>query len=308
MKTQSTLMLLFLGMLACSSGGGRSNLTGPDPAPPPSSGAVNWQSVIPQVAPNVYAVAIETNQGLIVFGTAFSIAQSFVRGGSTGGLLATNAHVVEAIFEIQEDAQAAFEKGAITSYRFVAIRNNTALGSFGTFLIQWAVMHPEYTGSPFSPDVGIVHVDRSLPSAMVLAPTSELTALQVGQPIGTLGFPGEISGSDPQPIATFKDGTISALRTFSPSIPVTPSLTFIVQHNLATTGGTSGSPIFDGHGRVVAVSNSGVETIAVNPETGTSRRIPIGDLSFGIRADALRVLLQEYGVNASLGALIREIR
>ncbi|MCK4418025.1 MAG: trypsin-like peptidase domain-containing protein, partial [Candidatus Latescibacteria bacterium] len=107
--------------------------------------------------------------------------------------------------------------------------------------------------------------------------------------IATLGFPGElqnggwagispVSNRDEIPplIATFKDGTISALRPPSPLATVSSRSTYIVQYNFDMTGGTSGSPVYDTSGKVIAVNNC---------------KYPYTDLDFGIRVDKANELL-----------------
>ena len=54
--------------------------------------------------------------------------------------------------------------------------------------------------------------------------------------------------------------------------------------NLGQTGETSGSPVFDHEGFIVAVSCCGIAALVVD-EQGFSVMIPIGDLDFGIRVD-----------------------
>ena len=93
------------------------------------------------------------------------------------------------------------------------------------------------------------------------------------------------------PIATFKEGTISALRPYRPEeTEVTPENTKVVQFNLGLTGGTSGSPVFDHEGFIVAVNFSGIGASVVDTE-GFPTVIPIGDLDFGIRVDEVWTLI-----------------
>jgi hypothetical protein len=110
----------------------------------------------------------------------------------------------------------------------------------------------------------------------------------VGQPIGTLGLPGELEELYGMlPVATFKDGTISALRPYSPDEPaITPANSRLVQHNLDTTGGTSGSPIFDHRGFIIAVNFAGygVPVFVPGPDGMDLDLIPM-NLGLAIRVD-----------------------
>ena len=60
----------------------------------------------------------------------------------------------------------------------------------------------------------------------------------------------------------------------------------VVQYNFNTTGGTSGSPVFDQHGWVIAVHFSSIEA-RVTDTDGDPVRIGVGSLNFGMRVDAI---------------------
>ena len=113
----------------------------------------------------------------------------------------------------------------------------------------------ELDGS-WTPDLAAFRIEASLDDVPQLLPRDLVTQLRVGQPIGTLGLPGELDELyGTVPVATFKDGTISALRPLSPDEPaVTPENSRMLQHNLDTTSGTSGSAIFDHRGFIIAVN------------------------------------------------------
>ena len=90
------------------------------------------------------------------------------------------------------------------------------------------------------------------------------------------------------PIATFKDGTISALRPYSAlNENVTPQNSQVVQHNLDLSGGTSGSAIFDHNGFIVAVNYGTAMTLIGDPEDAPEDIviIPTGNLGFAVRVD-----------------------
>jgi len=70
------------------------------------------------------------------------------------------------------------------------------------------------------------------------------------------------------------------------------STTYIVQHNLDLSGGTSGSPIFNASGEVVAINNSGIESVVLGVG-GRPTRITQSSLGFGVRTDIIRNLLSQ---------------
>ena len=128
------------------------------------------------------------------------------------------------------------------------------------------VAHPGFDG-PYSPDVAVIPFQSGqVRKVLRLLPRGFASNLRVGQPVATMGYPAELSDrQDLAPIATFKDGTISALRPYQINDPGAPRL--IVQHNLDLSKGTSGSAIFDVNGFVVAVNNAGIDRYVYDLES-----------------------------------------
>ena len=60
-----------------------------------------------------------------------------------------------------------------------------------------------------------------------------------------------------------------------------------VQYNFDTTGGTSGSPVFDQYGWVIAVHFASIEARVTDTDGDPVRIIGVGSLNFGMRVDAL---------------------
>ena len=280
--------------------------------PAPQGEPLNWAVVVAEanLASSVYAIGVEVAG--VDFGDAPRLPDAADAGEDPGwqgsgfifigtGFAAhypdtiwTNAHVAEAVWDamgvVEDDA------GNVTVTGIpVAVRSGTAIGGAHTHRLNMDTVriHPEYDPELLSsPDLAVVHLDgatfRDVPSFL---PRELASGLQVGQPVGTLGFPGEISALEAVPIATFKDGTISALRPYDfEETEVTPENSKLVQFNLGQTGGTSGSPVFDHEGFIVAVSCCGVGVVVVDEE-GFPAMVPIGDLDFGIRVDEVWTLI-----------------
>ncbi len=265
--------------------------------PAPQGEPLNWATVVADanLADSVYAIGVE------VAGVGFAEEDAAVDPGRLGfifigtGFAAhypdtiwTNAHVAEAVREAMGGVVDDAGNVAVTAVP-VAVRSGTAIGGAHTHRLNMdtARIHPEYDPELLhSPDLAVFHLDggsfRDVPSFL---PRELASGLQAGQPVGTLGFPGEITALEAVPIATFKDGTISALRPYDfEETQVTLENSKLVQFNLGQTGGTSGSPVFDHEGFIVAVSCCGVGVVVVDEE-GFPVVIPIGDLDFGIRVD-----------------------
>ena len=265
---------------------------------------LNWDAVIEDgnLAGSVYSIGLMIDGlGYLAVGTGFAAHYP--------NTLWTNAHVVLVLRHFLAESQELlefFEVDPATSVTPVAVRAGTPVGGADTYRLSMDpggyTIHPEYSeitepepDEEFvqTPDLAVFHVPdalfRDVPSFL---PRAFATELRAGQPVGTLGFPGELSYLlEKVPIATFKEGTISALRPYSAQEPeVTPANSKVVQFNLGQTGGTSGSPVFDHEGFIVAVSFAGIVILVGDEEEGYVP-IPVGDLDFGIRVDEVWTLI-----------------
>lgn len=294
-------LLLFVALLACE---GKPGPTGPSgsrgpagpqgsvgsigpagpqgsagsigPAGPqgPAGEPLNWADVIEEgnLDEAVYAI------GVRVRGQNFVLGSGFV--AHFNNAIWTNAHVVEGVI-------GAIKPIAHLNPRPFAVKSGTVVGGSDTYWLQYYRGHPDYKPTDiFSPDVALLIINGRLSSGASFLPRGRVHGLRVGQPVATIGFPGELSGTSTEvPIATFKEGTISALRPGTDEI-ATPENSRFIQHNLDLTGGTSGSLIFDHEGFIVAINHAGFERV-VYDITGAPQRIPLGNIGFGIRVDEL---------------------
>ena len=255
----------------------------------------DWSNIVGDVDEAVYAVlhlyANDTHvAGSRFLGTAFAISED---------VLVTNMHVLLALFSIkmlyaESDIKDLGLDGNGYESEIAFVRNGTTTLSYKRnlfFFSHWDG-HVDYdieVQDPEMPDiVAIVISEGSMSSRFSLASKSQALSLRVGQPIGTIGFPGELADQTPAhwfPIATFKSGVVSALRVPSSEKSTSPSRTYIVQHDFDSTSGTSGSPIFTADGRVVAVNNAAIEF------NFFGLRIGVGSLGFGTRIDKLLEVL-----------------
>ena len=301
--TGAVLLTVLLG--ACTGGPGA---PGPPGEPGPS---LNWADVIEDahLADSVYAIGMRAPIAALCLALLeecpepdsadipdapgdlfFLVGTGFV--AHYPNTIWTNAHVAQAL---RAFLAMAAEENVPDAPVPIAVRAGTAVGAAGTHRLNMDTLrlHPEYDEESFSsPDLAVFQVD-GLPMGDVpsFLPRGFATGLRVGQPVATLGFPGELTQPfEAVPIATFKQGTISALRPYLPEPEVTPQNSKVVQFNLGQTGGTSGSPVFDHEGFIVAVSFGGIEAHVVDLE-GFPVRIPIGALDLGIRVDEVWPLI-----------------
>lgn len=289
MLRHACISLLIIVFLACKGDAGPVGPAGPT-GETGSTGAVgpqgpegpqgepgvvlDWSAVIEDqnLVESVYAIGVQVQGRNYILGSGF--VAHFWNG------VWTNAQVVQAVL---------ISIGFIEDLdpRPFAVKSGTEIGGADTYWLQNFWVHPGYDGTADSPDAALLIIDAELTNLPFFLPRDQVQGLQVGQPIGTIGFPEELSGDAVNvPIATFRDGTISALRPFDDEVP-TPGNSRVIQHNLDLPGRTSGSLIFDHQGYIVGMNFAGIYRVVYDQRTGEPRRIPSENPGLAIRVDEL---------------------
>ncbi|MEZ6085463.1 MAG: trypsin-like peptidase domain-containing protein [Phycisphaerae bacterium] len=219
----------------------------------------------------------ENDFGYFTLGTAFAVGDR---------LLATNAHVTEFFNGLTD----------LPVEEVVAVQSGT--GEVVTLLR--ALTHPDYTGNPVaSPDIGLFTTQELLSSKLTIASDAELTDLELGDELLLSGFPGdvqdlfEITPGTTVPQATSLTGTITALRNHDTGQVVMPENVDVIQHQIPTTPGTSGSALVR-CGKVAAVHNAGTVKIIVSVDSQgnlTQDRTAAANNNFGVHAKYLREMI-----------------
>jgi hypothetical protein len=192
-------------------------------------------------------------------------------------VLATNAHCV---------VTARRHVGSVT-----ALENEGHGQSFSITDMRTHTGYRDNDAHALTPDVGIVYISGRAAVVLTLASQAELSAIGAGDDIYLIGFPGRLMDSG-NPAATFFAAHVG--RVTNPAGRLGSfAENWLVQHDAPTTHGTSGSPLFNGKGHVIAV-NAG-SYLEGDEQTVAGRKTEVVKASpykFGMRADLLSSLLR----------------
>jgi hypothetical protein len=165
-----------------------------------------------------------------------------------------------------------------------------------------ATTHPRYDEKTFNLegknpavavyDVGLLTVDEPVSQRFEIAPASELRKLDSGYRVAYLGFPMEnLAGGGVDvfnPVANMQSGIITSTTDYWLG-KASFEKSLLLAHNLAATGGSSGSPVFNAAGQVVGVLSAGNIVGRLDSRNGILERAPSAALiNFAQRIDVLR--------------------
>ena len=120
--------------------------------------------------------------------------------------------------------------------------------------------HPKYRheADQITPDVGLFQLaEGEAPAIVELADKNELKQLGTGDALFAIGFPGRTM-NESSPVATFMPTHVGRVTDANGEKADSYADGWLIQHEGQTTPGTSGSPIFDEQGHVVAINAGGL--------------------------------------------------
>lgn len=208
---------------------------------------VSPQDIAATAARSVYAIVIEQDGRRSILGTAFAVR--------TDGVLATSAHIADLIGQ----------------RRALAVLSDT----FDARRIAVASLHPKWKRGSMSFDAALLRLEPGSPLApLTIADPRAFERVHRGLAIASFGFPA--ASTDPvKPRGRLAIDVVGDVRGD------------YVQTGLAIAPGTSGSPVFDDSGLVVAIVAGG--DFVADPN---GRVAPSGSAAnWAISASVLRELL-----------------
>ncbi len=165
-------------------------------------------------------------------------------------LLASNAHCVKAAEDFED-------KGADI---WVHLNESNNGSKPKMFKVASHRGHPKYKhhGMNITPDVGLfVLEDDDAPALVKVADKSDLKKLGTGDSLYVIGFPGRTM-DEASPVAVFMFSHVGRVTDALGQRAESFEDAWLIQHEGQTTPGTSGSPIFNTEGKVVAINAGGL--------------------------------------------------
>lgn len=205
---------------------------------------------------NVGRTIYEENRNALMMLVAHH-GKSFDKGGFCTAfairprILASNAHCVKAAEDFED-------KGADI---YVHLNESNKGGSDPKmFKIASHKGHPKYKhhGLNITPDVGLFVLEEDdAPALVKLAEKSVLKKVATGDSLFVIGFPGRTM-DEASPVAVFMFSHVGRVTDSLGQRPESFEDSWLIQHEGQTTPGTSGSPIFNGEGKVIAINAGGL--------------------------------------------------
>ena len=159
--------------------------------------------------------------------------------------------------------------------------------------VTYVQIHRDFglANTKFDPDVAVFTIQGNHDCFFQLAKPQTLHALKSGEPVAFLGFPMEKLDQGnvniDNPVASMQSGIVVAVSDFEMK-DAGKDANLLIRHNLPSTGGASGSPIFNRNGEVVALLYAGNMIGQVTKNGKIDRAPSAAQINFAVRADLLK--------------------
>ncbi|HJU65055.1 MAG TPA: trypsin-like peptidase domain-containing protein [Gemmatimonadaceae bacterium] len=189
-----------------------------------SASRVDYSAIAERNGPAVVLIAVEWPDGKTFTGTGFSV--------TTSGTLVTNKHLV-----VNETAQ--------RPRRILAIFSDTKV---------W--LPARFVRASADADLALLQIEVAGPFPVVAGIAPSSTSARVGTPVALIGYP--LGVDTPMDVT----GEAITARSTLGAGTVSKTLASIVQIDAFAGEGSSGSPVFDGQGKIIAVVYGGARESA----------------------------------------------
>lgn len=254
-------------------------------------------------AQSVYLVIIRDGYGNeSTFATAWVVDQA-------RGILATNAHVATSFDSLRDD-ETFVVRSSDEEPRDFTIESVRIHPGYDQFERLWNDYDPTIRASLTQTetvrmpgpacDVALMFVDtkEGLAPALQLAEGETLHSLGSGDLVGSIGFPSEglvLGGVNKEsPTPTSHMAYLISMTDFFGVDDTSLENRLLIQHAIPTIGGSSGSPIINRDGQVVAIHSGG----NVIGQAASARIKSAAQINLAQRADLIKELLDDTATDA----------
>lgn len=264
------------------------NLSGPAPVANPAAPPLGWAATFAKIDSSVYQIQgyVRDKRGhehCLETGTGWSVQK---------GWLATNAHVAKIFDDVGPTGYVIARSGPkINDLRVTRCRVHQGRDDFARLWDKYTPFNPlqlKFEELSLLPcDVALLEIDpedvpkQGLPIPLAADETDR------GIPVGYIGYPTEgVKNNLDLPASYQGTGEITGFLGVLAESAKRGNETYM-RHSLATLGGSSGSPIFNSTGQVVAINFAG----DVQGEDANGNRRAVPGFKYAIPVDIVRELV-----------------
>ncbi len=210
----------------------------------------DWAQIYARIKPSVYQVALMANDGSApqVMGTAFvNGPHSVISNAHVAALLSQRANNQKLVLLSSDQTQ--------TPITIVDVKIHPAYQAFKDVVAETTKITGHEINPQGSYDVAELFVDPSatLAPPLLIAPPDKLNAMRVGDAMAYVGYPANFAVN--KSVQQLRIGYVSGATDFMGTSQAQGGQ--LIYHTAPAEGGTSGSPIVNEQGEVIAVHSGG---------------------------------------------------